>query len=112
MSEKHTSDLAQTINELLEYARDKGQIYSAWDYSILYHMPILASYKCRKLGIKEEICRKYFSLFSELSQLALKTSVHEVSIYNTVWQKALDIVTKINSQTNIITEMKKQKKIE
>ncbi|MEM4619895.1 MAG: hypothetical protein QW607_06740 [Desulfurococcaceae archaeon] len=64
------------------------------------------------MGIREDVCRKYFSLFSELSELALKTSVHEIAVYNTVWQKALDIITKINANTQIITELKKQKKIE
>ncbi|MEM1831811.1 MAG: hypothetical protein QXJ97_09825 [Desulfurococcaceae archaeon] len=35
-----------------------------------------------------------------------------ITTYNTVWQKALDIITKINANTQIITELKKQKKIE
>jgi hypothetical protein len=61
------SDLAQALSILIEYAKDKGQIYSAWDFAVLSVIPLLAKYKCRKYSIAEDICERKFSIFKELA---------------------------------------------
>jgi hypothetical protein len=106
------SDIAQALNILVDYAKDKGQIYSAWDFAVLNIIPLLAKYKCRKFGVAEEICEKKFSVFKDLAETALKVSPHELAVYNTVWQKALDIITKINAKTEVVTQLTKGKRIE
>ncbi len=110
--EENYSDIAQALNILVDYAKDKGQIYSAWDYAVLTIIPLLARYKCRKFGVAEELCEKKFSVFKDLAETALKVSPHELAVYNTVWQKALDIITKINSRTEIVTQLTKGKRVE
>ncbi len=106
------SDIAQALSILVDYAKDKGQIYSAWDYAVLTIIPLLAKYKCRKFGIAEDICERKFGVFKDLAETALRVSPHELAIYNTVWQKALDIITKINSKTEVITQFTKGKRVE
>jgi hypothetical protein len=106
------SDIAQALDILVSYARDKGQIYSAWDYAVLTLIPLLAKYKCRKYRVDESLCEKKFSVFKDLAETALKVSPHEIAVYHTVWQKALDIITKINSKTEVITQLTKGKRIE
>ncbi len=110
--EESYSDIAQALSILVDYARDKGQIYSAWDYAVLNIIPLLAKYKCRKYGIVENLCEKKFGVFKDLAETALRVSPHEIAIYNTVWQKALDIITKINSKTEVVTQLTKGKRVE
>jgi hypothetical protein len=110
--EENYSDIAQALSILVDYARDKGQIYSAWDYAVLTIIPLLAKYKCRKYSVSEDVCEKKFGVFKDLAETALKVSPHEIAIYQTVWQKALDIITKINSKTEVVTQMVKGKRVE
>lgn len=96
-----TSDLAEALKLIISYINDKGQL-PRLDVLILV-----------KVGF--EALSKYFDLnrneiidFEELVRL----SIHAPAINKPLWLQAISEISKINTKTEIVTEMRKGKRLE
>lgn len=96
-----TSDLAEALKLIISYINDKGQL-PRLDVLILV-----------KIGF--EALARYFDLspneiinFEELIRL----SIHAPAVSRPLWLQAISEISKINTKTEIVTELRKGKRLE
>jgi len=92
-------ELSQALETLLKYLADKGQIPTLGDFILIN---ILAGLINNYTGIKVRI---------DWDKL-VKLSSNAPAISNPLWMLALEKLSRLGAQTQIITELSQRKKLE
>lgn len=93
------SDIAQVVKAMMEYARGKGQI-PFMDRFILFYL-ILRSLEAW-----------YNVKIIDLEELVERYSINAPAIVKPLWIDFISEVAKINTKTEIITQLSKRKMLE
>jgi len=96
----NTGELSQALNTLIKYLEKKGQLPELQTFIII---AIIESLINTYTDIKVKIN------WDKLVELSINSPLH----YNPpLWLLALDKLSKLGAQTNIITELSQRKKLE
>jgi len=94
-----SGELSQALETLLKYLNKKGQLPSLQNFIIISIVnALLNAYTDIKVKIN----------WDKLVEL----SINSPAIYSPLWLMALDKLSKLGAQTNIITELSQRKKLE
>lgn len=94
-----TLDLSRIIEDMLEYARGKGQIPDLPRFMLfLIRLKAMEKYYGMKLLNIDKLIRVY--------------SINAPAFNTPLWLKVIDTLTKINSKTEIVQQLNKRKNLE
>lgn len=100
-SQDYKGELSEALRILVAYLNDKGQL-PRLDILLLVKLGL------ESLGLLYGFDPRELVDFHELIRL----SIHSPAVERPLWLQAIGEITKINTQTQIITELKKRKPLE
>lgn len=99
MTDKSLGELSQALQTLIKYLEDKGQLPDLQNFIVInIILSLINSYTDIKISINWEKLVKY--------------SVNAPPQAQTLWLMALEKLSKLGAQTQIITEVSQRKKLE
>jgi len=96
--EKITGEFAEALNILVKYLNGKGQLPRLQNLALL--------------TIMEDAFRQEYGINIVDYDRLIELSIHSPVVVKPLWIEAVEKITKINSQTNIVTELSKRKRLE